>query len=107
MVPSPTTLTFANQTAGTTSAASMVMLTNEGDLYAGAIGTPTSSNSAFNVTLGTCTASVDVGSSCQISVTFSPTLAQPYSGTITVPASSGGGGTTPSATFTVNGTGVH
>jgi hypothetical protein len=106
MVPSPTTLTFANQAAGTTSAASMVMLTNEGDLYAAGIGTPSSSSSAFNATLGTCTVSVAVGSSCQLSVIFSPTEAQTYSGTITVPAYSGGGGTTPSATFTVSGKGV-
>ncbi len=103
MVPSPSTLTFADQAIGTTSAASMVTLTNEGDLYAAGIGAPTSSNSAFNATLGTCTASVNVGSSCQIDVTFSPPKAQAYSATITVPASSGGGGTTPSATFTVNG----
>jgi hypothetical protein len=106
MVPSPATLAFPNQTTGTTSAASSVMLTNEGNLYAGAIGTPVSSDPAFSATLGTCTASVSVGSSCQISVTFSPTLAQEYSATITVPASSTGGGVTPSATFRVNGQGV-
>jgi hypothetical protein len=106
MVPSPTALTFANQATGTTSAASMVMLTNEGDLYAAGIETPTSSNPAFTPTLGTCTVSIAVGSSCQLTVTFSPALAQPYSGTITVPAYSGGGGTTPSATFTVSGMGV-
>jgi hypothetical protein len=105
MVPSPTTLNFLNQKAGTTSPASTVMLTNEGDYYAGTIGTPTSSNPAFNATIGTCTVSIDVGSNCQLNVTFSPTLAQPYSGTITVPASSEGGGVTPSATFTVNGMG--
>jgi hypothetical protein len=107
MVPSPTTLNFANQTAGTTSSASMVMLTNEGDLYSAGIGTPTSSDPAFNPTLGTCTASIAVGSSCQLNVTFSPSKAQPYSATITVPASSEGGGITPSATFTVNGTGIN
>ena len=106
IVPSPTALTFANQTTGITSAASMVMLTNEGDLYAAGIETPTSSNPAFTPTLGTCTVSIAVGSSCQLNVTFSPSLAQLYSGTITVPAYSGGGGTTPSATFTVSGMGV-
>ncbi len=107
MVPSPTTLAFANQTAGTTSAAGTVTLTNEGDLYAGLIGNPTSSDPAFTPTLGTCTVAIDVGSSCQISVTFSPAQTQPYSATITVPASSGGGGITPSATFTVSGMGVN
>jgi hypothetical protein len=83
-----------------------VTLTNEGDLYAAAIGTPVSSNPAFNVSLGTCTAAVLVGGTCQLSVTFSPTAAEAYSGTVAVPASSEGGGTTPSATFTISGTGV-
>jgi hypothetical protein len=47
-----------------------------------------------------------VGSSCELDGTFSPTEAQAYSGTVTVPASSSGGGTTPSVTFAVSGTGV-
>jgi hypothetical protein len=46
-----------------------------------------------------------VGGTCQLSVTFSPTSAEAYNGTVTVPASSSGG-TTPSATFTISGTGV-
>jgi hypothetical protein len=106
MVPSTTALTFANQATGTTGAASIVTLTNEGDLFAAAIGTPTSSNSDFNATLGICTVAIDVGASCQLNVTFSPAQVQTYSGTITVPASSGGGGVTSPATFTVTGMGV-
>ncbi len=106
IVPTPKALAFGSQTDGTTSAAKTVTLTNEGDLYAAAIGTPVSSNPAFSASLGTCTASVPVGGTCKLSVTFSPTTAEAYSGTVTVPASSGGGGTTPSATFTVSGTGV-
>ena len=106
MVPSPKALTFAPQIVGTTSAAKNVTLTNEGDLYSAFIGTPVSSSPVFNVGLGTCTVSIPVGSSCKLSVTFTPTAAQAYSGTVTVPVSSGGGGTTPSATFTVSGTGV-
>jgi hypothetical protein len=46
-----------------------------------------------------------VGSNCKLTVTFTPTAAQAYNGTVTVPLSSGGGGITPSATFTVSGTG--
>jgi hypothetical protein len=106
IVPSPKALTFPAQTEGTTSAAKNVTLTNEGDLYAAFIGAPVSSSSAFTASLGTCTASLAVGASCELSVTFSPAAAQAYSGTVTVPVSSGGGGTTPSATFTVSGTGV-
>lgn len=105
IVPSPTSLVFPAQTDGTT-AAKTVTLTNEGDLYAAFIDTPVSSNPAFTPTLGTCTADLPVGSSCELSVTFSPTAAEAYSGTVTVAASSSGGGTTPSATFTVSGTGV-
>jgi len=106
MVPSPKSLTFAPQVVGTTSAAKNVTLTNEGDLYAAFIGTPVSSSPVFNAALGTCTVSIPVGSSCKLSVTFTPTAAQAYSGTVTVPVSSGGGGITPSLTFTVSGTGV-
>jgi invasion protein IalB len=105
-VPSPKSLTFPSQTVGTTSAAENVTLTKDGDLYSAFFGTPVSSSSAFNVSLGTCTASIPVGSSCTLSVTFTPTLAQAYSGTVTVPVSSSGGGTTPSVTFKVSGTGI-
>jgi hypothetical protein len=106
IVPSPKALAFPSQTDGTTSAGKTVTLTNEGDLYYAGIGTPVSSNPAFNVTLGTCTVDIPVGGTCQLSVTFSPTAAEAYNGTVTVPAASTGGGTTPSATFTVSGTGV-
>jgi hypothetical protein len=106
IVPTPKALAFPSQTDGTTSAAKTVTLTNEGDLYSAFIGTPVSSNPAFNVSLGTCTVDIPVGGTCKLSVTFSPTSAEAYNGTVTVPASSTGGGTTPSATFTVSGTGV-
>jgi hypothetical protein len=105
-VASPKSLAFPSQTVGTTSAAKNVKLTNEGDLYFAGFGTPVSSSTAFNVSLGTCTVDVAVGSSCELSVTFSPAAAQAYSGTVTVPVSSSGGGTTPSVTFSVSGTGV-
>jgi hypothetical protein len=102
----PTALAFASQVVGTTSAAKTVTLTNRGDLYAALIGTPVSSSPVFNVSLGTCTTSVAVGASCKLSVTFTPTAVQAYNGSVTVPVASGGGGTTPSVTFTVSGTGV-
>jgi hypothetical protein len=103
---SPTSLAFGSQTVGTTGAAKLVTLTNHGDLYSAFFGTPVPPSSVFDVGLGTCTAYVPVGSSCKLSVTFTPALAQAYSGTVTVPVSSSGGGTTPSVTFTVSGTGV-
>jgi Abnormal spindle-like microcephaly-assoc'd, ASPM-SPD-2-Hydin len=102
---SPTSLAFGSQTDGTTSTAKTVTLTNHGDLYSATFGTPVSP-SGFNVGLGTCTTEIAVGSSCKLSVTFSPTDPVAYGGTVTVPVSSNGGGTTPSVTFTVSGTGV-
>jgi len=102
---SPTSLSFGSQTDGTTSAAKSVTLTNHGDLYSALFGTPVAP-AGFNVGLGTCTTSIAVGDSCKLSVTFSPTEAVAYGGTVTVPVSSSGGGTTPSVTFTVSGTGV-
>lgn len=106
MTASPTSVAFPSQVVNTTSAVKHVTLTNHGDLYAAAVGSPVSSSPVFDVGLGTCTVSVPVGSSCQLTVTFTPTAVQAYSGTVTVPLSSGGGGVTPSVTFKVSGTGV-
>lgn len=105
MVPSPKALAFGNQTVNTTSATKYVTLTNEGDLYEALVGTPVSSSPVFSVGLGTCTVGIPVGSNCKLTVTFTPAAAQAYNGTVTVPVSSNGGGTTPSATFSVSGTG--
>jgi hypothetical protein len=107
VVPSPASLAFAPQLAGTTSAPLAMKLTNQGDLYAAAIGTPVSSNPAFTVGLGTCTAAVAAGASCNLTVTFNPTAAQTYTGTVTVSYSSSGGGVAPPpATFSVSGSGA-
>jgi hypothetical protein len=104
-VPTPKSLTFPATAVGTTSATKNVKITNEGDLYSGTFGTPVAP-AGFNVTLGTCNVSLAVGSSCELDVTFSPTMAVAYSGTVTIPVSSAGGGTTPSVTFSVSGTGM-
>ena len=106
-VPSPKSLSFPPQVINTTSATMNVTLTNDGDLYSAFFGTPVSSNPVFTVGLGTCTVFVAVGSSCELDVTFTPTAVQAYSGTVTVPVSSNGGGTTPSVTFNVKGTGIN
>jgi Abnormal spindle-like microcephaly-assoc'd, ASPM-SPD-2-Hydin len=104
-VPMPRSLTFPATAVGTTSATKNVKITNKGDRYSGLFGTPVAP-AGFNVTLGTCDVSVPVGSSCEVDVTFSPTMAVAYSGTVTIPVSSSGGGTTPSVTFSVSGTGM-
>ena len=105
-VPSPKSLTFPAQVVGTTSPIKHVTLTNDGDLYSGSFGAPVPP-AGFTVGLGTCTSSIAVGSSCVLDVTFAPTAVQSYSGTVTIPVSSNGGGTTPSVTFTVSGTGTN
>jgi hypothetical protein len=105
-VPMPRSLSFPSQTVGTTSATQNVKITNKGDRDSGLFGTPRAP-AGFNVALGTCyNVLVPVGSSCEVDVTFSPTMAVAYSGTVTIPVSSSGGGTTPSVTFSVSGTGV-
>jgi hypothetical protein len=103
---SPASVSFPPQLAGTTSAAKAVTLSNNGDLYSAFIGTPSSSNPAFTATIGTCTSELAVGSTCKLSVTFDPTAAQSYTGTITVPIGSNGGGSWPALTFNVSGSGT-
>ena len=102
---SPSSLVFPPLNPGSTSAAQIVTLTNNGDLYAAGLGAPVPPSSAFKVTLCSNYNSIAVGASCQASVTFSPTADQVYSGTVTIPVASGGGGSWPSVTFTVRGTG--
>jgi hypothetical protein len=108
VTPSPTSLTFPNQIVSTTSAAQTITLTNNGDLYTASFGTPSSASSVYSVGLGTCTTALAVGASCNLSITFTPALAQSYNNvTVTVPYSSSGGGTAPApVTFTLNGTGI-
>jgi hypothetical protein len=107
MVSSPKSLSFGTQTAGSTSAAKMVTLTNNGDNDSALVQTPTSSSPAFTASIGTCVALVAVGSSCELSVTFTPPAAEHYTGTITVDVNNVGGGSAPPVTFNVEGSGVN
>lgn len=102
---SPSSLTFAGQIVGTISATQAVTLTNSGDgtLTIGQI----SASSDFAQT-NNCAASLAVGASCTISVSFAPTTTGSRSGSLTVtsngtPASSSvpltGTGTVPVAAF--------
>ena len=104
---SPNPLSFPSQTVNTTSSTQTVTLINNGDLYSASInGGFTSSSPGFTVTAGTCTSELAVGATCQLNVTFTPTLAQPYSSTITFAESSTGGGPNETVSFTVTGTGT-
>lgn len=84
-VVSPTSLTYANQAVGTTSAAQTVQLTNNGS----------ASLSIASIALGginpndfaetdTCGTSLATGSSCTISVTFSPLAGGTLSASLTI-----------------------
>src|SRR5439155_496489 len=69
---SPTSLTFANQTVGTTSATQFSTLTNSGTTTITISGETISGDFAF-AGLGTCGTSLAPGTSCTTSVTFKPT----------------------------------
>jgi hypothetical protein len=103
---SPASVSFPPQLVNTTSATKSITLTNNGDLYAAFIGTPSSSNPAFIVGIGTCTSELAVGASCTLSATFTPSAPQSYTGTVTVSIGSSGGGSWPALTFPISGSGT-
>jgi hypothetical protein len=77
----PTSLTFASQTPGTTSAAQSVTVTNTG--------TATASLSSVAATgdfaqTNTCATSIPAGASCTVNVTFTPTATGTRTGTLTI-----------------------
>jgi Bacterial Ig-like domain (group 3)/FG-GAP-like repeat/Chitobiase/beta-hexosaminidase C-terminal domain/NHL repeat len=105
---------FGNQNIGSNTTMT-VTLTNNGDLYNAGLGLGTATvPSGFTISGGTGTGSCGAagdslapGASCAVTVTFSPTAATTYGGTVSIPvSSSGGGGPWPAATFAVSGTGV-
>lgn len=98
IVAAPAAVKFPYQAVNTTSAPMMVTISNNGFSTGADITTPTTSEPAFNPTLGTCTSALAPGTSCQLSVTFSPSMAKAYSGTVTVPTLQG-----QAASFTVSG----
>lgn len=68
---SPTSVSFGNQIVGTTSAAHKVTLTNTGSSTLEINGVTTTGD--FAVSANACGPTLAVGSSCKISVTFTPT----------------------------------
>ncbi|MET0352308.1 MAG: choice-of-anchor D domain-containing protein [Rhizobacter sp.] len=85
---SATSLTFASQRVGTTSAAQTVTVTNDASATAtlalSAIGTGAGSD--FTVTGGTCAVgmSIAIGSSCTVTVVFKPVATGARAGTLTL-----------------------
>src|SRR5213079_2923462 len=80
---SSTSLTFGNQTVGTTSAAQAVTLSNTGNATLTISGLTIGGDFAFSGS-GTCGSSVAAGASCTISVNFTPTTTGTRTGTVTI-----------------------
>jgi len=99
---SPTSLTFASQLTGTTSAAQTVTLTNTGTVASSLTITTTGDFSQTNA----CGTSLAAGTTCSISVTFSPTATGTRTGTLTVSYSNGGASSSVAVSLTGTGSSV-
>jgi hypothetical protein len=80
---SPVSLSFGNQTVGTTSAARFSTLTNTGNATLTINSLQISGDFAF-AGAGNCSGSVAAGASCSISVNFTPTTTGTRTGTVTI-----------------------
>ena len=78
---SPSSLTFAPQQVGTTSAAQPITLTNSGDQILSGIAVAVTGD--FTV-VNNCSGTLQAQGSCTLSVTYVPTVAGAESGTVTV-----------------------
>jgi sugar lactone lactonase YvrE len=95
---SPTSLTFASQSIGSTSAAQSVKLTNSGP---GTLTITSISASGDFAKTDTCAGtSVAAGANCSISVTFTPTASGNRTGTLTIADNASGSPQTVSLTGT-------
>jgi hypothetical protein len=92
---SPTTLTFASQAQGTTSAAQTVTLTNSGG---SALSIASITASGDFAETNTCGSTVAAGASCATSVKFTPTATGTRSGTLTITDTAAGSPQTVSLT---------
>ncbi len=81
---SPTSLAFAPEPVGTTSAAQDVRVTNSGTTAVTVTSITASSEFTQTNTCGTLPAVLNVGASCTISVTFTPSGSGNRSGTVTI-----------------------
>jgi sugar lactone lactonase YvrE len=96
----PNTLTFS-QNAGTTSPAQLITINNFGGSPLN--GLAISATSAFSQT-NTCSTTLVAGSNCTVSVTFTPSGAGPFTGTVNITDDSGNMGS--AQTLALNGTGT-
>jgi len=96
---SPGTLTFADQTVGTTSAPQTMTLTNSGSAILNVTSIQTTGNFAET---NNCPSSLAVGASCAINVTFSPQGSGSLTGTIVITDDASNS----PQTYNLNGTGI-
>ena len=107
---SPSSVSFGNQTVGSSSAAQSVTISNTGGAAASISSVTVPSGYAQT---NTCGSSLAVGGSCTVSVTFTPTAAQSYTGNLTVNSNAsnnplnvslGGAGTSSTTNLALSGT---
>ncbi len=97
----PASLAFGSRLVNTTSPAQILTLSNTGGVDAGGVTIGTAPTGFARTT--TCTTTLVAGASCAISVTFTPTSATSYSGTLAITA--GGGVTVTNSPVALSGTG--
>jgi len=83
---SPTTLAFGSQKIGATTSAQTVTLTNAGNTSSAL--SPASATGPYALST-TCGASLAANASCSYSVTFTPTVMNAASGTLSIPTDTG------------------
>ncbi len=98
----PGSLTFASQIIGTASTAQTVTLTNTGTGTLSITGIAVTGALASFSETSTCGATLNAGASCQLAVTFNPTLDGADSGVLTISDNAAAG----PQTVTLNGTGI-
>ena len=83
LTPTPSSLSFAAQTVGTTSPMQTVQLVNTGNTAINLTGISVSGDFAETNTCGTLPTSLNVGAACSVSVSFTPTATGSRTGTLT------------------------
>jgi Abnormal spindle-like microcephaly-assoc'd, ASPM-SPD-2-Hydin len=87
----PTSLAFGNVVVGTTSSAQTLTLSNTGTATLSGIGVAVTApySRPAGAAGGTCGATLPAGATCTVNVVFTPTVAAPATGTVTITASVG------------------
>jgi hypothetical protein len=103
LTPSTTTLaSFGSEDIGSTAAAQQVILTAQNSATAGGITLNASTSGDFHITSPPCTSPLTDGTTCTLSIVFTPTAAGLRSGTLTITSNAENS----PLTFALSGTGV-